>query len=275
MPTPEINPEPNAEGRIGSFGPVESTPPLGRTGAVRSIGIAFLLTALILGAFIYRIIRNIGMMHTSLIFIGIPLVLGALLACAPWPKSATGGILRGIALDHSHRPDHAAHVMAAPHGHLSAAANLENPPIVLAQHLDKPFNLALHARHLDHERLRSEIDDARAEDLRQVENLCAIARRSSNFDQRQFARDGRILGDVVHIDDIFELKQARADAVPGLRRRLAHERKPRQAGPLAAPHSERIDVDVQAPEQRRHARQHTRTVFNVSNKSMKHGEPFS
>jgi hypothetical protein len=98
MPTPEINPEPNAEGRIGSFGPVESTPPLGRTGAVRSIGIAFLLTALILGAFIYRIIRNIGMMHTSLIFIGIPLVLGALLACAPWPKSATGGILRGIAL---------------------------------------------------------------------------------------------------------------------------------------------------------------------------------
>jgi hypothetical protein len=98
MSTPEINPEPNAEGRIESFGPVESTPPLGRTGAVRSIGIAFLLTALILGAFIYRIIRNIGMMHTSLIFIGIPLVLGAMLACAPRPKSATAGILRGIAL---------------------------------------------------------------------------------------------------------------------------------------------------------------------------------
>jgi hypothetical protein len=98
MPTPETNPEPKAEGRIESFSPVEPTPPLSRKAATRSIGIAFLVTALILGAFIYRVIRNIGMMHTSLIFLGIPLILGALLACAPWPKSATGGILRGIAL---------------------------------------------------------------------------------------------------------------------------------------------------------------------------------
>ena len=98
MSTPETNPEPNADGRIESFGPVEPTPPLSRKNAARSIGIAFLVTALILAAFIYRVIRNIGMMHTSLIFIGIPLILGALLAIAPWPKSATGGILRGIAL---------------------------------------------------------------------------------------------------------------------------------------------------------------------------------
>jgi hypothetical protein len=98
MSTPETNPEPNAEGRIESFGPVESTPSLTRSGATRSIGIAFLVTALILAAFIYRVLRNIGMMHTSLIFLGIPLILGALLAMAPRPKSATGGILRGIAL---------------------------------------------------------------------------------------------------------------------------------------------------------------------------------
>ncbi len=82
MSTPETNPEPNAEGRIESFGSVEPTPPLSRKGVARSIGIAFLVTALLLGAFIYRVLRNIGMMHTSLIFIGIPLVLGALLACA-------------------------------------------------------------------------------------------------------------------------------------------------------------------------------------------------
>jgi hypothetical protein len=82
-----------------SFQQIDSdSQPLSRKGAARSIGIAFLITALIVGAYVYLVIRKIGMMHTSLIFIGIPLVLGALLAIAPWPKSATGGILRGIAL---------------------------------------------------------------------------------------------------------------------------------------------------------------------------------
>ena len=95
---PEVNPEPNAEARIEPFVPTESAPPLSRKAAISAIGFAFLITALLVGAFVYRIVRNAGMMHTSLIFIGIPLVLGALLSLAPWPKSATGGILRGIAL---------------------------------------------------------------------------------------------------------------------------------------------------------------------------------
>ena len=103
----------------------------------------------------------------------------------------------------------------------------------------------------------------------------AIPGRGGHLDERQLAGDRWCLGDVVDIDDIFKFKQAGADAVSGLRRRLAHQRKPRQARPLAAPHGERIDVDVQAPEQRRHARQHARTIFNVCDESMKHNEPFS
>jgi hypothetical protein len=96
----DLHPDPqnHSENRIESFGPVESTPPLSRTGAARSIGIAFLIAALMVGGFAYRAIATHGLMHTSLLFIGIPLVLALLLAFAPWPKSATGGILRGIAL---------------------------------------------------------------------------------------------------------------------------------------------------------------------------------
>jgi hypothetical protein len=97
-PNPDEASAPDSESRIESFGPVESTPPLSRKGSTRAVGIAFLVTALIIGGFIYRAIRVQGLMHTSLLFIGIPLVLALLLALAPWPKSATGGILRGMAL---------------------------------------------------------------------------------------------------------------------------------------------------------------------------------
>jgi hypothetical protein len=94
--TDSLNPDP--ENRIESFGPVESTPPLSRKSVARSIGIAFLITALMVGGFAYHVIATHGLMHTSLLFIGIPLVLALILALSPRPKSATGGILRGIAL---------------------------------------------------------------------------------------------------------------------------------------------------------------------------------
>src|SRR6266702_5734332 len=38
----------------------------------------------------------------------------------------------------AHRTQHAAGVMPAPHGHLSAAANLQNPALAFVEHLDKP-----------------------------------------------------------------------------------------------------------------------------------------
>jgi hypothetical protein len=58
----------------------------------------FLATALILGALLYRWVMNGGLGHTALMFIGIPVVLAIVLALSPRPKSATGGILRGITL---------------------------------------------------------------------------------------------------------------------------------------------------------------------------------
>ncbi len=100
--------------------------------------------------------------------------------------------------------------------------------------------------------------------------LRAIARRGGNLDERQFARDRRRLGDVVHIDDIFKFKQAGADAMAGLCGSLADQRQPRQPRALAAPHGERVDVDVQTAEERCHARKHARQIFNVSDECVQH-----
>ena len=143
-------------------------------------------------------------------------------------------------------------------------------PSLFAEHLDQALDLAFDAGHLDHQRFRSEIDDAGAKDLDQVENLRAVARRGGHLDQRQFARDGWSLGDVVHIDNIFKLEQAGANAVARFCRCFADQRQPRQPDALAAADGERIDVDVQAAEERSHARQHARQIFNISDECVQH-----
>ena len=50
---------------------------------------AFLLTALVVGALLYKIIMGGLLGHTSLMFVGIPLVLALVLVLAPTPGSAT------------------------------------------------------------------------------------------------------------------------------------------------------------------------------------------
>ena len=161
-------------------------------------------------------------------------------------------------------------VMAAAHGHFAAAADFENAAFVFAEHLDEAFDLAFDAGHFDHQRLRSEVDDAGAKDFDQIEDLRAVARRGGHFDERQFAGDGRRLGDVVDVDDIFQLEQAGADAVAGLGGGLADQREAREAGSLAAAHGERVDVDVEAAEERGHAREHAGQIFNVSDECVQH-----
>jgi hypothetical protein len=60
---------------------------------------AFLLTAFAVAAGCYEFLMNSGAYgHTSLMFIGIPLILAVILALCPRPKTATGSILRGITL---------------------------------------------------------------------------------------------------------------------------------------------------------------------------------
>ncbi len=138
------------------------------------------------------------------------------------------------------------------------------------EHLDESFDLALDAGHLDHQRLRRQVNDARAKDLDQFEDLRTAARRGGNFDERKFAGDRRRLADVVHIDDILQFKQAGPDAMAGFGRGLADQRQPRKAGALAAAHGERVDVDVEAAEERGHAREHARQIFNVSDECVQH-----
>ena len=100
--------------------------------------------------------------------------------------------------------------------------------------------------------------------------LRAIAGRGGHLDERQLAGDRGRLGNVVHIDNILQFKQAGADAMAGLGRGLADQREAREAGALAAADGERVDVDVEAAEERRHAREHARQVFNVSDECVQH-----
>jgi hypothetical protein len=71
---------------------------LSRVNSAQWMIAAFLLTALILGALFYQMVKGGGFAHTSLMFIGIPVVLAIILVLAPTPKSATGSILRGMTL---------------------------------------------------------------------------------------------------------------------------------------------------------------------------------
>src|SRR5580692_12280630 len=170
----------------------------------------------------------------------------------------------------AHCLEHAARVVTAAHGHLATAADFKNAAIVLAQDFDETFNLAFHAGHFYHQRLGSEINDARAKHLNQVEDLRAVARRCSHLDQREFARDVGRLGDVIYVDDIFKLEEARANAIAGLGRSFAHKCETRQSGSFTPAHSEGADVDVQAAKQRGDAGEHARQVFNVSDKRVQH-----
>jgi hypothetical protein len=69
---------------------------LSRVNSAQWMIAAFLFTALILGAVFYWMVRGLGFGHTSLMFVGIPVVLAIILVLAPTPRSATGSILRGM-----------------------------------------------------------------------------------------------------------------------------------------------------------------------------------
>jgi hypothetical protein len=56
----------------------------------------------------------------------------------------------------------------------------------------------------------------------------------------------------------------------GFGRGLADQREAREAQALAAADGERVDVDVEAAEQRCHARQHAGQIFNISDECMQH-----
>ena len=74
----------------------KAEPAIGRVNSAQWTIAAFLVTTLVIGGLVYKLLMSTGLGHTSLMFIGIPAVLAILLVLAPVPKSATGSILRGI-----------------------------------------------------------------------------------------------------------------------------------------------------------------------------------
>src|ERR1035441_1514215 len=95
----------------------------------------------------------------------------------------------------------ASSLTASAHGHLAAPADFKDAAVALIEHLDQPFNLALNARHLDHQRLRREIDNARAKNFNQLEDRRARVPCGRHLDQRQLASHRGSAGDVVHIEN--------------------------------------------------------------------------
>lgn len=57
-----------------------------------------LIAALVTGGIAYRLIVHHHLEQTSLLFIGLPSLLAAVLVLAPPAKSLPGGVLRGITL---------------------------------------------------------------------------------------------------------------------------------------------------------------------------------
>jgi len=83
---PVIEPEP----------PEQPGPPGPRSRAQKNVAIA--IVAYGVGMALYTFLINTHLWHTSAMFIGIPCVLAIVLALSPRPRSATGSILRGMAI---------------------------------------------------------------------------------------------------------------------------------------------------------------------------------
>lgn len=71
-----------------------------KTGKINSAQwwLVALIVAFTIGALLYRLLMHQGLGHSAAMFLGIPAVLGILLALTPKARTVTGGILKGITL---------------------------------------------------------------------------------------------------------------------------------------------------------------------------------
>ena len=67
-----------------------------RRRSLRNFG--FILLALVFVSYAFRILNEIGLQHTSLVFIGIPAILAWFIAATEPPKTATGSVMRTTTL---------------------------------------------------------------------------------------------------------------------------------------------------------------------------------
>ena len=58
----------------------------------------YLLIALVIASFLFRVLIGIGFEHTSLVFVGIPAILAWMMASAEPPTTATGSVMRTTTL---------------------------------------------------------------------------------------------------------------------------------------------------------------------------------
>lgn len=150
----------------------------------------------------------------------------------------------------------AAGVVSAAHGHAAGAADLKNLVGGFAEDLDEAFDLAGAAGHLEHDGLGCEVDDASAEDLRELEDLRARVstmgglRADGDLDEAELADDGLGAVDLIDLAGDFELIERGADAVRGVFRRVADDGHAGHVLALGFANGEGGDVEVKPAEER-------------------------
>ncbi len=96
-----------------------------------------------------------------------------------------------------------------------------------------------------------------------------------HLDQREIARDGRLRGHVVHQQHVHQLVDVGHDSARLVFVRIHDDRHPRDFRFFGAAHGERVDIERAPAEQRNHAREHARLIFDVNDECMEHGFSYS
>src|SRR5690606_16982092 len=97
----------------------------------------------------------------------------------------------------------------AAHREVAGAAELDDA--VGLDELEERLDLALVARQLDHEVLVADVDDLRAEQLADLDDVRAVLRRGLELGQDELAGDGLAGLEVVDLDDVDELVELLGD----------------------------------------------------------------
>ena len=164
---------------------------------------------------------------------------------------ATGARLVGVVLER---------VLAAAHRHHAGADHLDDPE--RPQQVGEVLDLLLFAGDLDDHRLLRDVDDARAEDVRQLVHLAAVLARDRHLDQRQVAVERRLLRHVLDLDHVDQLVEVLLQALDLFLRCRRDQRHARQVVVVGAPDGQAVDVEVAAPEQVGHPRQDAGPVLD-------------
>src|SRR5262249_54515549 len=124
---------------------------------------------------------------------------------------------------------------------------------------------------LDHVGAPRDVDDLRAEDVDDVDELAARALVGGDLDEHELALDVLGLGEVRHLDDVDELVQLLLDLLEDLVVAARHEGDARYRRVHRLGHRQALDVEAPPAEEARDAREHAELVLDQDGDGVPHG----